>query len=451
MQNTALHLPIEHDHKGFYRLLGFGNEKNCRYAWVKREKSKNKWIPLGVNKSGKTALSSPKDVFSSVATTSIETFKNTDFYISPNEFFDWRCQKQLASLHANYIEIDTHDHLVLDDEQAESVCREVLNQIQNQGIPMPNAIVKSGSGGLHLYWVYEPVEAYTWRQNVWKEFADTIRNKIGQGELWHVDYKATIDPSRLLRLPGSAHSKSKRTVKAYVLTPERFSFDELMQSVGVTPERPGYLKPIVTKPKKTDKTHSKQERAARGKRSRHNIKEWWLKVYWEVVKHARTEGIKTGQRDSAAFILFVSLLHIKSSADEALEEIKTLNTQMIGLDDSELTSYLSTAIKKKYRYRKSTLATYLEQSLSMNTAFLYELATKVRLTPEQVSERRSIGAKMTAKAKRSKSISKLKSVLESAKKMTLKELSAAAGVSISTVKRYKKILNEDRLISSVSI
>ncbi|MBQ4839828.1 hypothetical protein [Pseudoalteromonas luteoviolacea] len=451
MNYAAQSLPIEHNLRGFYQLLGFGNEKNCRYAWVRRQKSKNKWIPLGVNKSGKTALSSPKDVFSSVATTSIETFKNTDFYISPNEFFDWRCQKQLARLHANYIEIDTNNHQVLDDEQAETVCNEVLSQIQNQDIPMPNAIVKSGSGGLHLYWVYEAVEAYAWRQSVWKEFADTVRNKLGNGELWHVDYKATIDPSRLLRLPGSSHSQSKRTVKAYILTPERFSFDELMHSVGINPERPSYLKPIPTKTKKVETTAFKQERVARGKRSKHNIKEWWLKIYWEVVKHARAQGVKKGQRDSAAFILFVSLLHIKPNADEALEDIKSLNNEIIGLDEDELCSYLSTAIKKKYRYRKSTLATYLEQSLSMNTAFLYELAIKVRLTPEQVSERRSIGAKMTAKVKREKTLQRLKSILASTANMTLKQLSKAAGVSLSTVKRYKKLLTEDRVISSVSI
>ena len=62
---------------------------------------------------------------------------------------------------------------------------------------------------------------------------------------------------------------------------------------------------------------------------------------------------------------------MKKESKDAFLKIKQINHDLIHLPEKELETYLSTArFKTRYRYKKDSLAIYLQQ-LGINTEFLY--------------------------------------------------------------------------------
>ena len=446
----------------FFELLGVGQEKYCRYLWVRRVIDNepdhvNKWLTLGRVKKGAADLSTRDDIFEAVAK-EMPGDDTVDYFLSPNEFFGWRCIKGVSRLHANYIDIDTTVKGSLCEWDQQALIKEVYDRLSSSSVPLPNAIVKSGSGGLHLYWVYEPTEAYRWKVEYWKQFTERLIKILGSGETWKVDSQASLDPSRVLRLPGSLHNKSKKTVKAYVLADSRFDFETLYKSADVHPKRPDHLKLVVggssglsdsekTKPKRKLSIEQLTVYRTNGK---HNIKAWWENVYEQIRYACSTFGVKEGQRDYAAFILFVARYNARNCEDDAYEKIKTDNDAFIHLSEKELKSFLSSARRKQYKYKKETLASYLENNLNMDTSFLYSKPDeKVRLTPEQVREKQSEAALKTASKKRmgtrSKLINAYYALTASASQVSLEAIARRAGLSRRTAYRYKDELNEAAL------
>ena len=79
----------------FFELLGVGQEKYCRYLWVRRVIDNepdhvNKWLTLGRVKKGAADLSTRDDIFEAVAK-EMPGDDTVDYFLSPNEFFGWRC------------------------------------------------------------------------------------------------------------------------------------------------------------------------------------------------------------------------------------------------------------------------------------------------------------------------------------------------------------------------
>ena len=217
---------------GFYELLGIGEEGYCRSVCH----AMKSWEFVGNRKSGKPTTTLSRFLLNSEASVYPTGFKEAvDVFLSPNQFFDWRNTKQLSQLHANWIEIDTLKHEVLSEDEQTKIYKEVLRIIQNSDIPAPTCLVASGSGGLHLYWIYDGVEAYKWRVDIWRELTKTIAKKIEKKKPkhtnWHIDYHATNDPSRVMRLPGTYHAKSGRFVTPIMGGP-KYKFDNLAKIVA---------------------------------------------------------------------------------------------------------------------------------------------------------------------------------------------------------------------------
>ena len=105
---------ISENNRLFLELLGVGSEEHCRYLWERRkingtEESTNTWLSVGNprNKVGK--LKTQSDI-TQMLSQEKPTNETVDYFLSPNEFFSWRCKKGLSKLHANYIDIDTTNH-----------------------------------------------------------------------------------------------------------------------------------------------------------------------------------------------------------------------------------------------------------------------------------------------------------------------------------------------------
>lgn len=447
----------------FNQLMGVGSEQYCRYLWSHRiPKGEQPWRAIGHRQSGKATVQL-KDFYLDA---SIGNDCSIDCYMSPNEFFDWRNVKQLAALHANWLEIDvtntpgaTKDKKrSLTAEEEAQVISEVFSQIADAGIPQPSSYVLSGSGGIHIYWVYEATSAFRTRVSTWRDIASKLVNGLKGGELWHVDLGASKDPARVLRMPGTKHGSTRRTVEAF-MSGETYTFEGLANALDIKVSSPLKVvetdqKPIVA-PKQTERIETK-ERKERTKgqvnNGKHTIGQWWAKIYWNVLSHTNKHRVIEGKRDSTAFILFVALRHMMDE-EQALARIIDINKRLIGLDEETLLSYLKSARQTLYKFRKETIAAYLDKQLGMDVDWLYD--NKVKLTVEQIKEAQHNAAIKTATNKAQSTLSRIlnavNELINTGSDCTQAAVAAICGRSERTVRRYWSEVGSNKDIRSASI
>lgn len=433
----------------FLDLLEVGAEQNCRFLWSRAVKEGSAWQAIGKRQSGKavTRLSAFKAASESFIDALGKRVCSVDVFLSPNQFFDWRNTKQLSRLHANWIDIDTCDHAIVDSEAQQKILDEVLAIIEQNNLPSPTAYVASGSGGFHFYWIYTGVDAFRWRVRIWREItlriARAIKRARPKGARWTVDYGASRDPSRVLRLPGSFHGKSGRIVSAFIGGP-RYDFDSLAELLVKSQINRQRLLPrsdihgAFTARKVKDAKSSTMP--APGKRSRHSIKGWWFRIYTEICKAARQGGVKTNvNRDYYAFLLYVSLRHIKDDKEEALKSVLKLNAEFIGLDEEECKAYLKSAIAKHYRFKKDTVADYLENHLGIDPGFLYH-GKRSRIPASEIRSRQASAGRSTALTRRQTRLQTLvetyMNLVKTRLTVTQVDLANAVSCSARTVRRY---------------
>lgn len=428
----------------FNALLGIGSEQHCRYLWSYMIKNDNwPWRALGNRQSCKRTTTL-KD-FYLAASMGLDCSVNC--YISPNQFFDWRNVKQLASLHANWLEIDINmpDGMARDqknsltEQQERMVIDEVFEQLAEANVPPPTGYVLSGSGGIHVYWMYESEPAYRRTVSAWREIARRLVSVMIGGEYWHVDAGASNDPARVLRIPGTIHGSTKRRAQFVERRGQQlYTFTELAKSLGVVvierptlsvvpnsqqPQQPTTPIPIPTKP------HN----------GRHTIGQWWFNVYSHIMQHIRQTPVREGQRDSTLFITYVALKHMLSDENEAYRRVCEINRTLIGLDQTVVDSYLSTARKTHYKYRKVSLAQYLEQQLGMRTDFLFN-SNKTVKSPDEIRAAQHESAINTANTRRNKTVRRMfeaiAELIKSNAPISQNAIAAICGRSVRTVRRY---------------
>lgn len=446
----------------FNRMLGIGQESHCRYVWSYRiAEDKSPWRAIGNRQSGKQTTKLSQFYLDA----SIGRDCSIDCFVSPNQFFDWRNSKQLASLHANWLEIDINNpagvtrenkRSLTSSEEAEIV-REVFLQLEQASIPMPSGYVLSGSGGIHLYWVYDGVEAFKWRVTAWRDIASALVSKLKGGRLWHVDLGASKDPARVLRMPGTKHGSTKRTVEFFG-GGRTYAFNELAKALDVEIVKPNHLAAVpsipaanTTKPT-PNKVGASSAAATSPKSGKHTIGQWWFKIYTHIRQHIAANPVKEGMRDSTAFILFVALRHIQDE-EAAYQRVRQINEQYIGLTDDELSRYLKTARKTLYKYKKDSIAEYLSRQLGMDVSFLYQ--DKHKLTPEEVNAARREAALTTAKKKAESTLERIisaaRDLLSQQAPLTQVSVAAICGRSERTVRRYWQKMLSHPAIRSASI
>jgi len=442
-------------------LLGVGREQYCRYAWskvinsTKQSKAPSAWQAIGKRQSGKpvTSLVDFKLQAEGYLKQEGRRVCSLDVFLSPNQFFDWRNTKQLSLLHANWIDIDTVEHAILSLQEQEQIIAQVLQIIDETELPAPTGFVTSGSGGLHLYWIYQGIPAYKSNVALWRELATSLskslRDKRPESASWVVDFKASHDPARVMRLPGTFHSGSGRQVQAYV-GGRLYEFHQLAalllgseKVIEACQSQNQVVRELKISP--TKKSAHKIPDKSPGK---HTIGQWWFRVYTQICTHARRNGVSLGQRDYYAFMLYVALRHIKPTKEEALATVSELNKEFIHLTDDELKAYLKTAHQKGYKYRKDTLAEYLESNLGISSGFLY-LNMPRPLSANEIKSRQQNAAKQTAEKRCDRTLASLKAAMqklvEARLKATQEAIASLANRSVRTVRRYwRELLNEMR-------
>lgn len=380
-------------------------------------------------------------------TISGETRSSTDCYFTPNEFFVWRKTSNLASLHSNWIEVDIikstkDDQKKVTREVITNIAKKVFSEVSelliDAKIPPPTGYVSSGSGGIHLYWVYTAVNAYPQTVRIWRMIAEALCRplKKQQNRIWQLDANASKRPAGLLRLPGTWHSQTSCSVLAYT-GGQLYRFEQLAASFGI---RDGMLEPASKnrlKPKKSEKYHTHQPQ--HNYSGKHTIGQWWFKIHLHICSHFRRQGfVPVGMRNHFLYINYVALRYINKCPQRAFERLKKLNNELVGWSAAELRG-LEMASKTQYKYLKKTIADYLEDNLQMDSSFLYQ-AVRIPLEKDEIKRRQSEAAKHTANMRKTGTFKKLYngyvSLKQTSEKVTQKTLAEAVKYSVRTVRRY---------------
>ena len=175
-------------------------------------------------------------------------------YISLNIFKPRQGHCRRAEKHLwrfNHIVIDIDSRIFLWDYEA--VEQELERQIRWYGTygdaPMPNAIVFTGSGGCHLYYIFEDlpngkggrmaegIQAVKMQLLArWVQIEKTLQD---EGLYFHVDTQA-IDASRVFRIPGSIHPDTGRMCWMKPLQSTPYGYKEFCRCLSDVPWKGDY-------------------------------------------------------------------------------------------------------------------------------------------------------------------------------------------------------------------
>lgn len=416
--------------KQFRDLLQIGNESNCRWLFHNFKSHKAKCCVGNPSKKRRTTTYDQFICESEGEGVEFPVIGGINVFYSVNQYLDYNINALLWQLHANYLDIDIRNKERISQSQSHSILNRILDNFKENKIPRPNAIVSSGSGGWHLYWAYEPVNAYKATINDWKNVTRKIIKSIRPSTEFVVDKAASMDPGRVLRLPGTFHFNAKDHCECIELS-EAFQFELLMNELKVEKFKFPEKKLKTPKPKNKKKP---------------NYVDYWGKIYYQLVNHAVSGYVskKHHNRDEFLFISFTALKQIHSDKKKAFDKALALNERFGLLPEDEVINNLSTARRVDYLFKKETLSNRFDTFFpNLDQSFL-ESNKKEVLSPIEVKEKQAQSAAATNNKRTSKTQEKLLYALKrleaTGSKQTLKAVSEISGVSYRTVKKYKDFI-----------
>ena len=361
--------------------------------------------------------------------------KTKGVYFTPNLFYRWRNQKHLNGIVAHWLEIDTKGHNALTEAESKRVLDEVADVLWRADLPMATSLVTTGSGGVHLYWMYDEPQmtrSIKHRETLierWREISKRIstRFEVKRKELgynrWSVDYAASHNPSGNMRLPSSLHHKTWREVEYYrggktfvpqeLVTELGFEWDFPQASDFITdrqrdtrpPQRKRTPLPKVFVRNSAQTAPQKTMGMAQGFDS--NGQQYWMRGLLQQLTDylAMAKPDLRGKRDLTAFHIY-NMANRVMGANDAWNYIQQTNKNYIGLTEGELKAFLSTANSTVYYYGMRRLTYILGTELSFPLDFSYT-KKPTALDAKEVTRRRSKSGRTSSRKKRSRTLDKL--------------------------------------------
>lgn len=360
-----------------------------------------------------------------------QDFNQENVYISINTFYStFRRLEYLKELKAQFIDLDIYKT----GFTKEQIIMHLETDYFNKSIPRPNLIIDSGRG-LYLIWLLKSVPSKA--LPLWKAVEEYLYRVL---KPFGADRQA-LDPTRVLRVPGSINSKSKTTVSI---------IDEYDYIYDLREIQNEYLPELKPKEKKKGRPSKKvfihRERSLYYARIQDITKLCELREY----------DLK-GHRELILFLYRYYLCYFLEDTQKALEDVLELNrefreplreTEVIRATRSAEKVYLSK--DKDYKYKNETLIELLEitelEETHMSTIISdkeYKRRENIRVKKAYQEKLKSEG-KVSEKEKLSQRRAKIKDLLREGLKQ--KDICSQLNISKDTYIRDRKYLREQGLI-----
>ena len=111
-----------------------------------------------------------------------------------------RLADDVAAIKSLFIDVDVKAGAYPDTKTALEALRGFVTSV---GMPMPSAVVGSGSGGFHVHWALDQALP----REEWQVLADKLADATKKHGLM-TDSQCTVDSARILRIPGTKNHKS---------------------------------------------------------------------------------------------------------------------------------------------------------------------------------------------------------------------------------------------------
>lgn len=360
-----------------------------------------------------------------------QDFNQENVYISINTFYStFRRLEYLKELKAQFIDLDIYKTGFTKTQ----IIMHLETDYFNKSIPRPNLIIDSGRG-LYLIWLLNSVPSKA--LPLWKAVEEYLYSVL---KPFGADRQA-LDPTRVLRVPGSINSKSKTTVS--IIDEYDYIYDLREIQNEYLPE----LKPKEKKkgrPSKTVFIH--RERSLYFARIQDITKLCELREY----------DLK-GYRELILFLYRYYLCYFLEDTKKALEDVLELNREFIyPLSENEVIRATRSAEKvylskdKDYKYKNETLIELLAITELEETHMTTIISDKEYKRRKNIRNKKAYGEKLRADGKVSEKDkiaerrAKIKDLL--AEGLKRKDICLQLDISIKTYKRDISFLKEQGLI-----
>ena len=364
-----------------------------------------------------------------------QDFNQENVYISINTFYStFRRLEYLKELKAQFIDLDIYKTGFTKAQ----IIMHLETDYFNKSIPRPNLIIDSGRG-LYLIWLLNSVPSKA--LPLWKAVEEYLYSVL---KPFGADRQA-LDPTRVLRVPGSINSKSKTTVS--IIDEYDYIYDLREIQNEYLPE----LKPKEKKkgrPSKTVFIH--RERSLYFARIQDITKLCELREY----------DLK-GYRELILFLYRYYLCYFLEDTKKALEDVLELNREFIyPLSENEVIRATRSAEKvylskdKDYKYKNETLIellaiTELEETYMSTIISKREFKRRKNLRDREYQknkyqEKLRADGKVSEKDKIAERRAKIKDLL--AQGLKQKDICSQLDISKPTYVRDRNFLKEQGLI-----
>lgn len=262
----------------------------------------------------------------------LEQFNNeSDTYMSMNTFYIPKRQAQHArKLRSLYVDIDCYTVGLTPEQALYKADKEVF---QKGILPLPNYYTFSGQG-LYFVWLIDPMPYKASDMKVFKLWKAVLNHFFSVFQSLKVGADPVcVDASRVLRLAGTKHSKTNKTVKNYYVHEHQYNVgNELLGK---------YLPPFKFKERKqqTKKHNTKKVKPLLTQHSLFYSRMKDLEKLTEI-----RQGDMKGYREYACFIYRYNACLFTDDTEKALQMTLELN-QMFSkpLTDNEVISATQSA------------------------------------------------------------------------------------------------------------
>lgn len=366
-------------------------------------------------------------------------FSKENTYLSLNTFYKtYRRIENLKELNCIHMDLDTYKTKFSKTQILMNLDHNYFGKI----IPIPNLIIDSGRG-LYLIWLIEPVPYKA--LPLWKAVEEYIYSQLKE---FGADRMA-LDPTRVLRVPGSINSKSNTMVK----TLETNEYIHKLREIQTE-----YL-PDIPKHEKNKSLAPKKKGRPKKVVYMFNERSLYLARITDLVKLCELRNYDLeGEREMILFLYRYYLNYFFEDEQKALGDTLELNGMFVKpLPTKEATKATESAEKvykeksKDYKYKNETLIELL-QIAEDEEKYMVTIISKKEVkrrnneyNKNKYKEKLKKEGKMTKQEELKVLRQKIKVLRE--KGLKNKEVSEALDIPLKTLKRHITYMKKNGLLA----